>query len=219
MSTLAILPVKSFRDAKRRLEPGLGPGPRRMLAEAMFADVLIALRRARTIAAILVVSRDRAAQRLAGAYGASLLDEADLGHNYAAARGVRHALDHALERVLLVPADCPLLDPEEVDQLVAREVPPRSALIVPDRHGSGTNALLLTPPEVIDPSFGPGSRTRHEEESVAANIFHRALDVPGLALDVDTPEDLDVLRSALVSRHGGAAHTRGLLRRLDGGDL
>lgn len=218
MSTLAVLPVKSFTDAKQRLEPRLEPAPRRMLAEAMFADVLIALRRTRAIARILVVSTDRAAQRVAGAYGATLLDEDDRGHNYAAARGVRHALDHEIERVLLVPGDCPLLDPAEVDQLVSREVPARSALIIPDRHGSGTNGLLLTPPNVIDPSFGPGSRARHEEESVAASIFHRALDVPSLALDIDTPEDLDELRGTLVSRHGGAAHTRGLLRRLRGGD-
>ena len=218
MSTLAVLPVKSFKDAKQRLEPGLEPGPRRMLAEAMFADVLISLRRAQTIARVLVVSTDRAAQRVAGAYGATLLDEDDRGHNYAAARGVRYALDQGIERVLLVPADCPLLDPNEVDRLVTREVPTRSALIVPDRHGSGTNALLLTPPDIIDPSFGPGSRERHQDECVAAGVFHSALDVPTLALDVDTPEDLDELRSTLAVRHGGAAHTRGLLRRLAGGD-
>lgn len=219
MSTLAVLPVKSFTDAKQRLEPRLEPAPRRMLAEAMFADVLIALRRTRAIARILVVSTDRAAQRVAGAYGATLLDEDDRGHNYAAARGVRHALDHEIERVLLVPGDCPLLDPAEVDQLVGREVPSPSALIVPDRHASGTNALLLTPPDVIDPSFGPGSRERHEDESMAAGVFHQALDIPTLALDVDTPEDLDELRAALASLRGGAAHTRGLLRRLGGGDV
>ncbi len=218
MSTLAVLPVKSFKDAKQRLEPGLEPAPRRMLAEAMFADVLISLRRARTVARVLVVSTDRAAQRLAGAYGAALLGEDDRGHNYAAARGVRYALDQRIERVLLVPADCPLLDPAEVDQLVGREVPTPSVLIVPDRHGSGTNALLLTPPDVIDPSFGPGSRERHEGECVASGVFHTALEVPTLALDVDTPEDLDELRSTFAVRHGGAAHTRGLLRRMGGGD-
>ena len=219
MSTLAVLPVKSFKDAKQRLEAGLGSGPRRMLAEAMFADVLISLRRARTIARVLVVSTDRAAQRLAGAYGAMLLDEDDRGHNFAAARGVRYALDHRIERVLLVPADCPLLAPAEIDELVGREVPTPSALIVPDRHGSGTNALLLTPPDIIDPSFGPDSRARHESESQVAGVFHSVLDVPTLALDVDTPDDLEELRSTLDARHGGAAHTRGLLRRLGGGDV
>ncbi len=216
MSTLAVLPVKSFKDAKQRLDPGLDPAPRRMLAEAMFADVLIALRRARTIARVLVVSTDRAAQRLAGAYGAMLLSEDNRGHNYAAGNGVRYALEQRIERVLLVPADCPALDPAEVDELVGREVPTPSALIVPDRHGTGTNALLLTPPDVIDPSFGPGSRERHEGECLSAGVFHRTLDVPSLALDVDTPEDLDELRSTLAVRHGGAAHTRGLLRRLGG---
>ncbi len=135
------------------------------------------------------------------------------------ARGVRYALDQKIERVLLVPADCPLLDPAEVDQLVGREVPSPSALIVPDRHGSGTNALLLTPPDIIEPAFGPGSRERHEEQCEASGVFHNALDVSSLALDIDTPEDLDELRSTLAVRHGGAAHTRGLLRRMGGGDV
>ncbi len=216
---LAILPVKSFKEAKQRLEPGLHDGPRRLLAEAMFADVLIALRRARLIAQILVVSTDRAAQRLAGAYGAMLLDVNDRGQTDATMHGIRRAVDQRISRALLVPGDCPLVDPAELDQLVGREVPSPSALIVPDRHGTGTNALLLTPPDVIEPSFGPASRERHEAAAETAGVFTRVIDVPTLALDVDTPEDLEELRSALTERHGGAAHTRGFLRRLGAGNL
>lgn len=214
MGTLAILPMKSFKDAKRRLEPGLVPGERRLLAEAMFADVLVALRRSRSVDRVLVVSSDRAAQQVAGAYGASLLGEDDRGHNYAAARGVRRALEEGVERVLLVPGDCPTLDPAEVEALLARRIEPPSVLIVPDRHGTGTNALLLSPPDAMDPSFGPGSAQRHQSNAAAAEIRHELVELPTLALDVDTPEDLDALRAALEVRHGGAAHTRGLLRRL-----
>src|SRR5947209_968696 len=160
MATVAILPVKSFRDAKQRLDPSLEPGPRRLLAEAMYADVLVALRRSRSIDRIVVVSTDHRAQSIAGAYGASLLSEDDRGHNYAAARGIRQALDEAIERVLLVPGDCPALDPAQVDELIARPIAAPSALIVPDRHGTGTNALLLTPPDALAPSLGPGSCER-----------------------------------------------------------
>jgi 2-phospho-L-lactate/phosphoenolpyruvate guanylyltransferase len=214
MSTIAILPVKSFKDAKQRLEPGLGIGPRRLLAEAMLADVLVALRRMRSIDRVIVVSTDHRAQQIAGAYGASLLDEDDRGHNYAAARGIRRALEQGVDRALLVPGDCPLLDPAELDGLIARPVAPRSVLIVPDRHGTGTNALLLTPPDSMAPAFGPGSCQRHVTDAQSAGVEYEVVEVPTLALDVDTPDDLEELQEALNVRHGGAAHTRGMLRRL-----
>ena len=215
MSTLAILPVKSFRDAKQRLEPGLDPYSRRHLAEAMFSDVLVALKRARSLDAILVVTADRGAQRIAGAYGARLLDDGDGGHNYAAARGIGAALDDRFERALLVPGDCPALDPTEVDELIGADVRAPSAVVVPDRHGTGTNALLLSPPNAIEPSFGPGSRDRHVHAARTADLDYRVADVATLALDVDTPDDLRELRSYLDGVRGGAANTRGMLRRLD----
>jgi len=214
MATVAILPVKSFRDAKQRLDPSLEPGPRRLLAEAMYADVLVALRRSRSIDRIVVVSTDHRAQSIAGAYGASLLSEDDRGHNYAAARGIRQALDEATERVLLVPSDCPALDPVQVDELIARPIAAPSALIVPDRHGTGTNALLLTPPDALAPSFGPGSCERHVNGAGSNGLNHEVVNVPTLALDIDTADDLEQLRSMLAGTHGGAAHTRGMLRRL-----
>jgi 2-phospho-L-lactate guanylyltransferase len=214
MRTLAILPVKSFRDAKQRLETGLDAPTRRALAEAMFSDVLVALRRARAVDAILVVTTDRAAQRIAGAYGARLLDEDDQGHNYAACTGIRTALNESFDRALLVPGDCPALDPAEVDGLLSRRDEAPSALIVPDRHGTGTNALVFSPPGSIEPSFGPGSCERHVQHAQAAGVHHEIVDASTLALDVDTPEDLEALRDFLSERHGGAAHTRGMLRRL-----
>jgi 2-phospho-L-lactate guanylyltransferase len=214
MRTLAVLPIKSFKDAKQRLEPRLDSPSRRLLAEAMFSDVLVALRRARSIDAILVVTTDPVAQRIGGAYGAWLLGEDDRGHNYAVARGIRTAQDQLFERALLVPGDCPALDPGEVDELLAREDRAPSALVVPDRHGTGTNALLLSPPDSIEPSFGEGSRARHVAAAESAGIHHEVVRVPTLELDVDTPDDLDELRSFLTGTHGGAAHTRGMLRRL-----
>jgi 2-phospho-L-lactate guanylyltransferase len=214
MRTLAILPIKSFREAKQRLEAGLDPPTRRALAEAMFSDVLVALRRARGVDSILVVTTDRGAQRIAGAYGARLLDDDDRGHNYAAARGIRAAIDERVERVLLVPGDCPALDATELDSLLARPDPPPSVLVVPDRHGTGTNALLLSPPGAIEPSFGPGSCERHVQAAESAGVHHEVVVTPTLALDIDTPADLDALREFLDGRHGGAAHTRGMLRRL-----
>jgi len=214
MATLAILPIKSFADAKQRLQNELSAGPRRALAEAMYSDVLVALRRANSVDEMLVVSADNAAQQIGGGYGAQVLDDAQRGHNAAASLGIGWALEAGIDRVVLVPGDCPLLDPTELDELLARPVDERSVLIIPDRHGTGTNALVLTPPDALAPSFGPGSCERHAASAEAAGISHEVVEVSSLALDIDTPEDLVALQSALDARHGGAAHTRGMLRQL-----
>jgi 2-phospho-L-lactate guanylyltransferase len=214
MSTYAVLPIKTFEDAKQRLAAGLSEGPRRALAEAMFSDVLTALRRASSIAEVVVVSSSHSAQRIAGGHGADVIEDGATGHSEAAAMGVAHAIDGGADRVLLVPGDCPLVQPSELDQLISQHAPARSALIIPDRHGTGTNALLLTPPDGLTPSFGPESCARHLELAHAQGTAAEVVMVPSLALDIDTPEDLDVLRATLANTHGGAAHTRGMLSQL-----
>lgn len=214
MATLAVLPIKSFSEAKRRLRHQLSPGDRRALVEAMFCDVLIALRRASSVQRVVVVSADHGAQQIAAGYGATVVTDDERGHNNAAAVGVRAALELGAERALLVPGDCPAMSPGEVDALIARRAGPRSVLVIPDRHGTGTNALLVTPPDALAPSFGPDSRKRHLAAAEAGGVEAEAVEVPSLAMDVDTPEDLETLQAMLTSTHGGAAHTRGMLTQL-----
>jgi 2-phospho-L-lactate guanylyltransferase len=214
MPALAIPPIKSFADAKQRLSEELSAGPRRALAEAMFSDVLVALRRANEVSDVVVVSADNNAQQIAGGNGAMVLDDTDAGHSAAASAGVRLALEQGFKRVLLVPGDCPLLDPKELDALIAGASDGPEVLIMPDRHGSGTNALLLTPPDAITPSFGPDSRERHGAIADAAGVAHRVVEVSSLALDIDTPDDLTALQATLAVTHGRAAHTRGMLNQL-----
>jgi 2-phospho-L-lactate/phosphoenolpyruvate guanylyltransferase len=214
MRTLAILPIKSFSHAKQRLRHELSDADRRALVDAMFSDVLVALRRVPALERIVVVSGDRVAQRIGAGYGATVVEDDERGHNAAAAKGIEAALEDGIERVLLVPGDCPLLDPSELEGLLAHQTGERSALIVPDRHGTGTNALLLTPPDVLTPSFGPDSRRRHEADAAAAGVGAAVVELDSLALDIDTPEDLEALRQTLASTRGGAAHTRGMLSQL-----
>jgi 2-phospho-L-lactate/phosphoenolpyruvate guanylyltransferase len=216
MSTIAVLPVKRFDDAKQRLGESLRSGTRRALAEAMLTDVLTALRRARRVDRVVVVTSEHGADALSRAHDAVVIrDPAEPGHSPAAAEGVRWAVEQGARRVLLVPGDCPALDPVEVDDLLlAHPGADKRVTIVPDRHGTGTNGLVLCPPDAIAPSFGPGSRARHEEAARAAEAEWRIAEPPSLVLDVDTIEDLGVLRAALDARTGGAAHTRGLLARL-----
>ena len=214
MRTAAILPVKSFAQAKQRLRHELAPHDRRALVEAMFADSLVALGRVAELERIVVVSGDRVAQRIAGGYGASVVEDEERGHNTAATRGIRVLVEDRIERVLLVPGDCPLLSPVDLDSLLNHAADERVALIVPDRHGTGTNALLLAPPDVLAPSFGPDSRRRHLADAQAAGVPAEVVELDSLALDIDTPDDLDALQRTLASTHGGAAHTRGMLNQL-----
>lgn len=214
MRTAAILPIKSFAEAKQRLRHELAPNERRALVEAMFSDALVALGRVAELDRIVVVSADRLGQRIAGGYGAGVIEDDERGHNAAATQGIRAVLEYGIERALLVPGDCPLLAPDDIKALLAHPVGERSVLIVPDRHGTGTNALLLTPPDVLTPSFGPDSCRRHQADASAAGVPAEVVELDSLALDIDTTDDLETLTRRLENIHGGAAHTRGMLNQL-----
>jgi len=210
MRTAAILPVKRFARAKQRLGASVEDPLRRELAEAMVADVLHALEHAASIERTILVTGERSIVAAARERGAIVIEDDDeRGQPAAAALGVRHALAEGIERVLCVPGDCPTLDPAELDALLASEA--REVAIVPDRHGAGTNGLLLAPPDAIAPSFGPGSCERHRALAHAAGVACRVEQVPSLLLDIDTGEDLDVLRARLAAHPARAARTRAVL--------
>jgi 2-phospho-L-lactate guanylyltransferase len=216
MSTIAILPVKSFGSAKQRLAPALGAGSRQALAQAMFSDVLASLRRVPGVDAVAVVTSDRVAEAAALGERVEVLRDTEMaGQSAAALIGIRYGQAHGFDRVLLVPGDTPLLDPGEVAALLRRALDNGvGAVVVPDRHGEGTNALLLTPPDAIEPSFGPGSCERHVAAARAAEVSWAVEHVPTLGLDVDTGQDLEVLAATLEGRLGHAPATRGALRQL-----
>jgi 2-phospho-L-lactate guanylyltransferase len=208
--TAAVLPVKSFSRAKQRLGDAVGGDEREALAAAMVGDVLAALASVPDIDDVFVVTAEPRAARAAG--DAVVIEDPDeAGQSAAAARGIDAALVRGAERVLLVPGDCPALDPRELSGLLAR---PAEVVIVPDRHGSGTNALLLKPPTVMAPSFGAGSFARHAALARAAGAAVKVAELPSLSLDVDTPDDLAALRAALERRPDTATRTRAVLDRL-----
>jgi 2-phospho-L-lactate guanylyltransferase len=213
MRTIAILPVKSFGAAKQRLAGRLDAGSRQALAQAMLADVLSSLRRVPGLDAAAVVTRDELAESAALAEAVLVLrDTADAGQSPAASIGIDHAVAAGFDRALLVPGDTPLLDPSEVTGLLER---PPSVAIVPDRHLTGTNALLLSPPDAIEPRFGPDSLARHTAAAESAGLAYSVERLPSLMLDVDTPADLTELEAALKRRRAAAPSTRKALRRLN----
>jgi 2-phospho-L-lactate guanylyltransferase len=211
VSATAILPVKRFDAAKRRLGIGMDEDRRRELAAAMLRDVLDAVGRARLIERTIVVSGEPAAAPIAAEAGAELVDDPDdLGHPEAALLGIAAAGESGAACVVLLPGDCPLLDPRDLDRLLTA-VPDPYVAVVPDRHGTGTNALLLRPPDAIRPAFGEGSCKRHLQAARSAGLPHGLEQLDSLALDLDTPADLVALTRELESGPGRARNTARVL--------
>jgi 2-phospho-L-lactate guanylyltransferase len=214
MRTAAILPVKRFARAKQRLGASVADPLRLELAAAMVADVLLALAQTESIERTIVVTCEDSVATSAREQGATVLDDvAESGQSAAAAIGVRHALAEGFERVLCVPGDCPALDPGELEALLSAggEAGARAVVIVPDRHGTGTNGLLLAPPDAIAPSFGPDSCERHRGLALAAGLSPRLQRPRSLLLDIDTGADLAALRERLSGLSARAPHTRAVL--------
>jgi 2-phospho-L-lactate guanylyltransferase len=197
LHTTAIVPVKGLSVANGRLDGVLSQDERKRLAEALFLDLIVKLPRARSIDDLLIVTADESIARQAGWFGHKvLLQEADEGHSEAASAGARAALADGADRVAMLPVDCPMLEIDELDAHVGRS--PRTVLIVPDRHGTGTNALVLTPPDIFTPAFGPDSCARHVSRARASGISFALEEIDSIAIDLDTPEDFSLLRDKLL---------------------
>jgi 2-phospho-L-lactate guanylyltransferase len=209
--TAAILPIKSFAFAKQRLGASVADTLRAELARAMVSDVLDALAAVAELELTIVITREPEAGAIARELGALVVeDRSEAGQSAAVELGVRRALREGFERVLCVPGDCPALDPVEVALLLETSAGAEVA-IVPDRHGTGTNGLLLAPPSAIAPSFGPGSCERHRRLAAEQGLACRVERLPSLLLDVDTGEDLVKLRERLAGELSGAPRTREVL--------
>jgi 2-phospho-L-lactate guanylyltransferase len=217
MRTLAVVPIKTLSAAKQRLAGALATGARASLAQAMFSDVLASLRRAQRIEAIAVVTADVVANAVAHGERVTVLpDDRQEGQSAAAMIGIRYAIAAGFDRVVLIPGDTPLLNARELDDLLDTcEEADLAAGIVPDRAGTGTNALVLAPPDAMEPSFGSGSLERHMNLATEVGAARRRIEVESLAHDVDTPEDLAALADALEERRSIAPRTRGALRQLE----
>jgi len=213
LKTTAIIPVKRLDDANQRLADVLTCEERRAVAQALLSDTVAKLRRSRYLDDLLVVTSDPDVIRHLDWVGVRVLKRAqDNGHSEAAMAGVAVAMENGAERVAMLPADCPLLDPAELDARLG--LTPRAALIVPDRHGTGTNALVLCPPDAFKPAFGPDSCARHVSRARAAGISFALESVPSLGIDLDTPDDMIELRDRLLLAPEWAPRTAKLLWEL-----
>jgi 2-phospho-L-lactate guanylyltransferase len=192
--TWAVVVARADATAKTRLAPVLGPAERAALARAMLSDVLAACAGAGLAGTAAVVSA--ADGPPPAPVGVLVVPDPGGGMNAAVRAGVLAAADAGAEAVLVLPGDVPLARPGDLRAVVAAADGLRRALVVvPDHAGTGTNALLLRPPDLVTTAFGAGSAVRHLAAGAAAGAAVRRLPVPSLANDVDTPSDLAALRS------------------------
>jgi 2-phospho-L-lactate guanylyltransferase len=198
--------VKRFGAAKQRLAAGIDDERREALVAAMFEDVLEAIGEARAIERTIVVTDEPRAAEAGLAAGADVTPDPGGGHSEAALAGVARASELGAECAVLLPIDCPLLDPRELERLLTG-LPKRFVAVVPDRHGTGTNALVLAPPDAIRPAFGEGSRARHVAAARDAGIPYAVDEPASLALDLDTPADVVALTRELEAHPGRARRT------------
>jgi 2-phospho-L-lactate/phosphoenolpyruvate guanylyltransferase len=182
------IPVRSFEGAKSRLGAVLDAEERRELVDVLLRRTVAAALAARGVTEVIVVSPDPEVRRVAAAAGARPVEQRSRGLNPALHEARAAATG---DRLLILPADIPGIDAAAIERVLeAGDSTGRpSVVLVPDRHGRGTNALLLDPPDVIDPAFGGDSRTGHAWLASSADAAYAEVrDV--LGLDVDTPEDL-----------------------------
>lgn len=194
MSLWAIVPVKPLRRGKSRLSEIMTEDERAALSRRMLVSTVEILKQVRGIDHILVVSRDPEALAAARAAGArTLLENGRPALNIGLTRAAMVASAYRAKGVLVVPADLPLLKASDVASMVLRGRDGPVVVIAPDRRSEGTNALLLSPPDVIAFDYGPGSFQRHCERARITGARLEVFEAESLALDLDLPEDLELV--------------------------
>ncbi len=200
----AVVPVKDMGGVKQRLARALALDERRELYRAMLRDVLSALRAARGLAGVVLVTRDGEAEALARHFEIRVIGEPEnRGHSAAVARAASVLAAEGAEGLLQVPGDLPLLSAGEIETVLAAHGPAPAFTIVPSRDELGSNCVLCSPPEVMALRFGENSFRPHLASARARGLDPRVLRLPGIGLDIDTPEDLIEL-----ARRAGATRTQ-----------
>ena len=204
---MILVPVKNLANAKQRLSSVLSPEARHELAQAMCADVLETLARWQRRPAVTVVTSDPFASGLAARLGFErVADDRNPGETSAIEMATAFCRDRGVDSTLVIPADIPLIESLELQKIVD-SAPPEGAVLVPDAAGRGTNAALRTPPGLFPLRFGNDSFLPHLAAAKASGRPCVVLQLPGIALDVDRPEDLNELAAA-----GGERRSQKLVR-------
>jgi len=195
MPLWAIVPVKPLRRGKSRLSPVLTEAERTSLNQNLLSNTLLTLKAVNRIDAIMVVSRDPQALTLAREYGArTVLENGNPDLNTALKRATLVAKTYLANEILIIPADLPLLTEQEVISFLNHSGNPPEIIISPDRRQDGTNMLYINPAGLIPFNYGIGSFAKHIAEAERSGARVEIVESPSLGLDLDLPEDLELLR-------------------------
>jgi 2-phospho-L-lactate guanylyltransferase len=195
MTLWAIVPVKPLRSGKSRLSGMLSEDERAHLNEVLLERTLTTLAELKEVEQVLVVSRDTHALTIARNHGArTVREDGQPGLNTALTRATVIAKIYATRGVLVLPADLPFLARDDILALLERATNPPVIVIAPDRHGKGTNALLMSPAGLIEYDFGGDSFARHCKRAKKVGAKLEIVELPSLGLDLDLPEDLELVR-------------------------
>jgi 2-phospho-L-lactate guanylyltransferase len=185
----AILPVKSPQNAKQRLTGFLPVEMRQTLARMLYRQTLATLCQADGIDRVVVATSDMEIADHARRSGALVLEEHEqVSHSVSADAACLRAMEMGASTALLVPIDVPTVTPADFTTLAASARP--GLIVVPSSDGTGTNALVRTPPNCIESRFGPGSFRAHLDQALSKGLPADVLRLPGLMFDIDTPEDV-----------------------------
>jgi len=194
MPIWCIVPVKPLRRGKSRLAGLLTEDQRTRLNRYLLQHTLDTLNEVDEIEHTLVVSRDPAALALTRELGGrTVLENGAPQFNLALKRATAVAQMHGAHAVLILPADLPLVTPDDIRTVIRRGQNPPVVVIAPDRRDNGTNALLVNPAGLLNYAYGPGSNRRHAELAAVAGARVEIVVSPSLGLDLDLPEDLEAL--------------------------
>ncbi len=203
MSIWAIIPVKPFNRAKSRLSQVLTPDERQQLAETMLRHVLQVVRSVPQVMGTLVISRDGKALAIARDYGARTVVESGAPQlNDALMRATQVVARWKGSATLILPADLPLVAPEDVACILELGLTERTVVLATDQHQDGTNALFMRPPGLIDYAYGVGSFHRHMDMARQVGAEVKVYESQRLMLDIDVPDDL-ALYNELMGFYNG----------------
>ena len=189
-----LLPIKDLRNAKQRLAGVLAPEERFGLAQAMLADTIEAVRGVRRAEKVFVITNYEPAMETAATYGWKILrEEQQISESASVDLASRFCVQHGVTALLRLPLDLPLLQPGDIDDLLAAECAAPAVVMVPSRDGTGTNAILRVPPALFPSHFGPDSFAKHRQEAERLHAKITIIRNQRLEMDVDDESDLRAL--------------------------
>ena len=199
MSLWVIVPVKPLRRSKSKLTNVLSEDERTLLNLQMYENTLKVLKEIKIPHQVLVVSKDSSVLSVARRYKAKTLQEdGESGLNLALKKAIQVIKAYNAQSILILPADLPFINKEDLEGVMNFQSNGSFMLISPDRKMSGTNLLFLSPPDLIDFSFGMGSFERHVRQAQQKNATIEVRKFSGSDLDIDSPEDYDLFNKLIT---------------------